>query len=239
MKKYQITILAVSILFTSLGVGWGVKTNAKNKALELENNRLKNQLNQVAQKIPKKKTEKIAKKKEAPADLLVASTTPKKAKSDKPKKRNDSFMSYLKRMKKEDPKQYEKRMKRRKDFQERVKYTVADRTAAFMDLDTSKMTPEELAVHNQLIDRMGTTMEMIQQMDDPEKFDRKVMGKMFREVRAIRPLMKKERTTMLKIMSDDMGLEGESAKQFVEQVNGIISTTSTQMPFHDNKPKKK
>jgi hypothetical protein len=212
MKKYQITILAVSILFTSLGVGWGIKTNTKNKALELENNRLKNQLNQVTQK---------------------------KNNSESKKKGNESFMAYLRRMKKEDPKQYEKRMKRRKEFQARVKYTIADQTAAFMDLDISKMSEEELAVHNKLIDHMGSAMEIIQQIEDPEKFDRKVMGKMFKEAHKIRPLMKKERTTMLKIMSEDIGLEGDSAKQFVDQVNAIISTTSAEMLFLDNKPKKK
>jgi len=235
MKKYQITILALSMLFATLGVGWGIRTNTKNKALERENKRLKNQLNQTVQKTPQKNLEKMAQKKSAHTQHLAAtpsSKITKNEKSKKPPKRNESFASFLKRMKKKDPKQYEKRMKRRKEFQERVKYTIADRTAVFMDLDTSKMTPEELAIHNQLIDRMGTTMEIIQQMDDPEKFDRRVMGKMFREVRAIRPLMEKERTTMLKIMSDDMGLQGEKAKQFVEQVNGIISTTSTQMPFH-------
>ena len=44
MKKYQITILALSMLLAVLGVGFGIKMNLRNKNLLVENERLKKQL---------------------------------------------------------------------------------------------------------------------------------------------------------------------------------------------------
>ena len=229
MKKYQITILALSILFTALGVGWGIRTNTKNKALELENNRLKKQLSHTVKKQEHKKTKnkgrKKSKKKNANESRIAGVETKKEGKN----RSNKSFFNGLQRLKKENPEEYERRMQRRKDFQERVKYTIADRTLTFMDLDTSQMTEEELAVHNELIDRMTSTMDIMEQMGDPEKFDRKVMGKMFREVRKIQPLMAQERATMLNMMSTKMGLKGEESAEFLGEVNKIISATSMQM----------
>jgi len=229
MKKYQITILALSILFTALGVGFGIRTNIKNKALELENNRLKKQLSHRVKKQEHKKIKnkgrKKSKKKNASEIRIAGVETKKNIKN----RSNESFFSWLQRLKKENPEEYEKRMQRRKDFQERIKYAIADRTLTFMDLDTSQMTEEELVVHNELIDRMTSTMEIIEQMDDPEKFDRKVMGKMFREVRKIQPLMAQERATMLNIMSAKMGLKGAESAEFLGEVNKIISATSMQM----------
>ena len=140
-------------------------------------------------------------------------------------------------MKKENPEEYERRMQRRKAFQERIKYAIADRTLTFMDLDTSQMTEEELAVHNELIDRMTAAMEIIEQMDDPEKFDRRMMGKMFREVRKIQPLMAQERATMLNIMSTKMGMKGEEAAEFLGEINKIISATSMQLAPSGRKKK--
>ena len=143
----------------------------------------------------------------------------------------ESWEERIARMKEEDPEGYAERVKQREEFQSRMRYNMAERTATFMDLDTSGMTPEELANHAELVEKMARVWELTDQFQDPEAApDREAMRELFTMSRELRPLMDAERTYMFKQLGSDMGYEGEDAEAFATHVEDIIDATSMRMP---------
>lgn len=133
------------------------------------------------------------------------------------------------RMKAEDPEGYAEMIKRREEFQEKIKYNMAERTATFMDLDTANMTEEEREIHELLVEKMATIWALTDQFNDPEQPpDRDAMRELFAATREVRPLMEQERTIMFKQLGTDLGYEGTDAQDFATHVEDIISATSLQ-----------
>lgn len=130
-------------------------------------------------------------------------------------------------MKEEDPEGYAEMIQRRGERQEKMKYNLAERTATFMDLDTSMMTEEELANHELLVAKMAQVWEMTEQFDNPEAApDRDAMREMRGLAREVQPLMQAEREVMLKQLGTEVGYEGDDAAAFAEYISEIYSTTS-------------
>ena len=131
------------------------------------------------------------------------------------------------KMKSEDPEGYAQMVKNRGERQQQMQYNLAERTATFMDLDTSMMTEEELANHEQLVQLMAKVWEMSEQFNDPEAApDREAMREMWELTREVQPLMQTERAVMLKQLGSEMGYEGEDAEAFAGYVDEIYQTTS-------------
>lgn len=235
-KNTSITIAVLSILIAVGGVSFAVKATNQKKTVKKENDALRQQLANLQSS--EKTSESVNVPESAPGSstALVALNTPAgEAAPVAPaqpveQRQRESFEDRMARMKEEDPEGYAERIKRREEFQERMKYNLAERTATFMDLDTSRMNETELAAHEQLVSRMGTIWELMEQVQNPEEINREAMGELFREAREVRPLMEQERATMFRLLGEDLGYTGEDSKEFANHIDSIISATSLQMP---------
>ncbi len=143
----------------------------------------------------------------------------------------ESWEDRMARMKEEEPEEYAEMIQRREERQQEMRYSLAERTATFMDLDTSMMTEEERANHELLVEKMAKVWELTEQFQDPEAApDREAMRELFTEMNEARPLMRDERTVMFKQLGTELGYEGQDAEDFATHVEDIIGATSLQMP---------
>ena len=235
-RNTTIATVALSVLVGIGGVSFAIKATNQKKNVENENRALRQQLaglqNQPTLPDPEKITEVPATGTNAIVALNVpASNTPEATTPEATERpQRESFEDRMARMKEEDPEGYAERIKRREEFQEKMKYNLAERTATFMDLDTSSMNEKELAAHEQLVGRMGTIWDLMEQMQNPEEMNREAMGELFREAREVRPLMEQERATMFRLLGEDLGYTGQDSKDFASHIDRIISSTSLRMP---------
>ncbi|MDF7825652.1 hypothetical protein P4B35_16615 [Pontiellaceae bacterium B12227] len=147
------------------------------------------------------------------------------------RKQRESFEDRMAKMKAEDPEGYAEMIQKREERSNEMRYALAERTATFMDLDTSNMTEEELANHEMLVSKMAKVWELSDQFQDPEAPpNREAMREMFTEMREVRPLLEVERNVMFKQLGTDLGYEGEDTEAFATHLQEIIEATSVQMP---------
>ena len=148
-----------------------------------------------------------------------------------PRQQRESFEDRMTTLKAEDPEGYAEMIKKREERSDEMRYTLAERTATFMDLDTSNMNEEELANHEMLVSKMAKVWELSDQFQDPEAPpNREAMREMFTEMRDVRPLMDMERNVMFKQLGSDLGYEGEDSSAFATHLEEIIEATSVGMP---------
>lgn len=142
-----------------------------------------------------------------------------------------SFAERLEKMKQDDPEGYAEAMQRREEFQQKMKYDMAERAALLVDVDTSGMNEEELAVHNELVERMGRVFELTEMMQNPEGgMSRETMGELFNNIREARPLMEQERSVILRDMGQDLGMNQQESQNMAAYIESVISATTVQMP---------
>ena len=138
-----------------------------------------------------------------------------------------TYAERLEQMKLEDPDRYEQFIGKTEQRQQKLKYYLAERTALFVDLDTSLMTEKELEIHNQLVDGMSEIWDLMGRMKHPAESDnRDVMREMTGRMRKMGPLLKKERNTMLKLMAHDLGYNVQETRQFTDRINAIHEYTT-------------
>ncbi|MEE9367845.1 MAG: hypothetical protein V3V05_03165 [Pontiella sp.] len=167
---------------------------------------------------------------EKDAELVALKTEPEAVQREERPPR-ESWDDRMARMKEEEPEEYAEMVKRREERQTEMRYNLAERTATFLDLDTSNMTEEELANHNLLVEKMASVWELTEQFQDPEATpDREAMRELYDIAQEVRPLMRDERTIMFKQLGTDLGYEGQDAENFASHVEEIIGATSLQLP---------
>jgi len=148
-----------------------------------------------------------------------------------PRQPRQSYTERMEQMKQEDPEGYAEAVKRREEFQQRMKYNMAERAAVIVDLDTTGMTKEELAVHEELVERMGRVFELTEAMQNPEGgMNRETMHELFSNIHETRPLLEQERTVILRKIGEDMGLNKQESQNLSTYIEGVISATTIQMP---------
>ena len=157
----------------------------------------------------------------------------------KPKVR-ESWNERMARIKKEDPETYAKIIEHRAERQQAMRYTLAQRTATIVDLDTSFMTDEELANHELLLEKMSNIWKFTEQFQDPEQApNRESMHELFGAINETRPLLDTERNAMFQQLAHDIGYEAEDAAAFADYADKIIQATTIQMPSHKIDHRKK
>ncbi len=234
-RNRSIALTVLSVLIAVGGVSFAVKATQQKKELEKENGALRQQL--AGLQTEPESNEAVPAPDPVATNALVTLQTPdapavptEDTEQPPEQRRRESWDERMARMKEEDPEGYAERIKQREEFREKIKYDLATRTATFMDLDTSSMSEKEFSAHEQLVDRMGTIWELMEQMQNPEESNREVMGQLFREAREIRPLMEQERATMFRILGEDLGYKGKEAKEFATHIDSIISATTLRPP---------
>lgn len=151
--------------------------------------------------------------------------------TNRPPRQRESWEDRIAKMKEEDPEGYAEMVEKRQERQEKMRYNLAERTATFMDLDTSLMNEQELANHELLVANMAKIWEMTDQFNDPEAApDREAMREMMNIARETRPMLETTREVMFKQLGSELGYEGEDAEAFASHIDQIYEATSIQMP---------
>lgn len=148
----------------------------------------------------------------------------------KDRSQRESFQDRMARMKEEEPERYAEMIKRRTERTEQMRYDQANRLAIFLDMDTSSMTPEELANHNLLLEKLNGLWEQTAAFDPEQPPDWETMHAIFESVGDVRSLMEQERTVMLRQLGSEVGLSGSETEDFSSYVEEIISATSLRSP---------
>jgi len=147
-----------------------------------------------------------------------------------PRPSRESFRDRMERMKEEDPERYAEMIQRRTEFQERIRDDQFNRLTALADVDTSHMTPEELANHTALLDKLSTMWEQTGEFDPENPPDREQMREIFGSMREIGDMMDQERTFMFRQLGSDVGLAGSEAEEFASYVESVIEATTMRPP---------
>ncbi|MBN2162252.1 MAG: hypothetical protein JXR25_04060 [Pontiellaceae bacterium] len=244
-KKIPLIIATLSIVAAAGGITFGVKANAaKNEALKqietMQANTGKRPRPEKTEDdkplvelkdINKIGTNDVAALQEqlAARDAELARMREMLANRRNPQERQarTSFQDRMAQLKEEDPERYAEMVQRREEAQQRIRYDQASRMAAFMDMDTSNMTEEELANHNALLAKLSQIWDQTEDMDimaamsDPES-----RREMFSTMREVGQMMDAERTVMFKQLGSEVGLDSSESEEFAAYVESIIKTTS-------------
>jgi hypothetical protein len=248
-KNLPYYIAGASLVVALFCLATVVKTSGKRAAVEAEAQALRDQIARMKAYVPgaDANTNRIAAYRsgsidtndvatlqallaEQDAELAVLKASREERRDNRQPR--ESFEDRMARMKTEDPEGYAEMIKRREEQQSKMRYNLAERTATFMDLDTSTMTEEERANHDLLVQKMANVWELTEKFQDPEAPpDREAMRELFTQMNEVRPLMQQERTVMFKQLGAEAGYQGEDAEAFASYIEGIIDATSLRMPY--------
>ena len=240
-KNIPVLISIISSAVAVAAIAFAIDSTDRQKSAEAEMAALKDQIGRVQTDVPEPQNpsetagtnnlgqiKALLAQKEAEIAALKADaeTTPAEA----PRIRQ-SWEERMARMKEEDPEGYAEMIQRREERQQEMRYNLAERTATFMDLDTSFMSEEERANHELLVSKMARVWELTDRFQDPEAApDREATRELFQLTNEVRPLMDQERTVMFKQLGMDLGQNEEEARVFASYVEEIISATTLRMP---------
>ncbi len=148
-----------------------------------------------------------------------------------PTARTDSFEERMAQMKLEDPEGYARMIEERRARRQSLRYNLAERTATFMDMDTTFMSEQELESHNQLVEKMAAIFELTDRLQDPEQQpQRETMQEFFSNVQEARPLMEKQRSVMFRQLAVELGYGVDDATALSDHLQKIVQSTTLQMP---------
>lgn len=242
-KNTSLIIVSASVLIALVSLVSATSISSKNKAAKAEILDLQEQIVRMEASIPDASPEPeivymtstgdtnevtALKTQLAEKDALLENM---QSRTNRPPRQRESWEDRIAKMKEEDPEGYAEMVQKRQERQEEMRYNLAERTATFMDLDTSQMTPDELANHELLVTKMARVWELTDAFQDPEASpDRETMREMFTTINEARPLMDQEREVMFKQLASDIGYTGDDSAAFSEHIEQIIEATTIQMP---------
>jgi hypothetical protein len=231
-------ITLISLIIAATSVSLAIKAGKQRKLAQAEAESLRQQIAeqnnhppiQPESPAPSPALQEIQTNTQSVATLHEAAIQPEQQRRRERPDR-ESFEERMAQLKAEDPEAYAEMIQRRQERQQEMRYNLAERTATFMDLDTTYMTEEELVNHELLVEKMAKIFELTEQFQDPEQRpDREAMRELFEQYREVRHMLELERNVMFKQLGSDLGYEEEGAREFAAHVEDIISATTLQMP---------
>ena len=181
-------------------------------ALESENDRLRRELAQQT-------------------EALAALEKEKQEQEQAREARRVSWREREARMREEDPEAHAERQQRREDFQSQMTQLVTDRTTFLKDLDTSAMTVEEQAGHDDLLQRVESTWAIIENLQQGGGFpDREARGKLRENFSVLGGLYETERDYVLRQVGTGLGYDAQESSEFSTYMQDIITLTQPSMP---------
>ena len=235
-RKLPLFITVLSVIIAAISASSAIKANQQKRLAEAEAAQLRQEIADTPSPRREHPTESsmVAQvSTENTNELVTVQSLEEQVSEEQPKRsQRESFSDRMARMKEEDPEGYTEMTQQRQERQETIRYNLAERTATFMDLDTSNMTEEERANHELLVEKMANVWTLTEQFQNQEEEtpNREAMRELFTEMRDVRPLLETERTVMFKQLGTDLGYEGENAAEFASYVEDIIEATTIQMP---------
>lgn len=135
----------------------------------------------------------------------------------------------MEELKKTDPKRYEEIMARREEFKQNMQKAFSQRAATLLDRDTSKMSEEDLARYETMLDLMNTTWELNEKMTSPDVSSderREIRQTLSETTTELRPLLETERNQRFAELAISSGYSEAETDAFVQYINDTIQATA-------------
>ena len=146
--------------------------------------------------------------------------------------RRRGFEDYMERLKKEDPERYAEMQKRREDFRTRMTHGTAERATFVLDIDTSRMSEEQLANHEKLVETLGSSLKAMEDMPNLEgDAAREVRTLLHDNMHTVSDLYKSERAFMLQETARELGYADDEVEDFSQYIQKIYDMTSMRGMF--------
>ena len=242
-KNIPVIITLLSVAVATGGISFGVRAAHQKTKLQEEAQALRDQLNArgepaseeaVAGALKEVSGSETNEASSLQEQLAARDAELERLRAELAERQNrpqrESFQDRMTRMKEDDPERYAEMVQSRTERKEQMRYNQANRLALYMDMDTSSMTPEELANHNLLVEKLTVVWEKTAEYDPTQPPTRETMHEMFSTLREVNDLMEQERGVMLKQLGKEVGLSGSEAEDFAAYTESIISATTLRSP---------
>ncbi|HBO87143.1 MAG TPA: hypothetical protein DD620_00125 [Verrucomicrobia bacterium] len=242
MNQKQTLLLVLIAILITVGAGIAaIKQNEKRKAVETELASLKVLIDNVqtpSEPTPTPDTTEIDQLKSELARLqetlnntedkliIYQHQTTEPTLNQNPER--ESYTDRMALLKEENPEEYKRVIDERRERQQNTQYSLAQRTAMFMDMDTSYMSEAELENHNAFVDALASIFESSQQFDNPEvRPNRRQMREIWEQVREAQPIVDQQRKTIFtSTFRQELNMNDTEAEDFYNNLKHIMDVTT-------------
>ena len=242
-QKQNVLIITIAILI-AVGAGTAaIKQNEKRKAVETELASLKALIDTVQTPseptpTPTPDTTEMDQLKSELARLqetlentqekliIYQQQTPEPTLTQNPER--ESFADRMARLKEENPEEYQRMIDERRERQQNTQYSLAQRTAIFMDMDTSYMSEAELENHNAFVDALASIFEYSQEFNNSDvQPNRRQMREVWQQVREAQPIVDQQRKTIfMSTFRQDLNMSDTEAEALYSNLEHIMDVTT-------------
>ena len=166
------------------------------------------------------------------ATTTAAAASEEEEKPEQPRQsREDRYASYMERMKEEDPERYKEFQERRERMRSHMTDTLARQSSFVLNMDTTHMTEEQLANHEELsglLEKNWEYMETIQTEGAPADEVREARMGLMMSMRDMSRLLASERDVAIAAYGRDLGMNENENTTFAKDIQNILDMTSLQ-----------
>ena len=140
----------------------------------------------------------------------------------------ESYTERMNRLKEDDPEEYNRIISERQERQQATQYSLAQRTAMFMEMDTSYMNEDELENHQDFVNALASVFELSQNFNNPEdQPNRRQMREIWQQVREAQPIVEQQRKTIfMNTFRQELNMNNQEAESFYNSLEHIFDVTS-------------
>ena len=244
-QKQTFLVVLIAILIAVGASTAAIKQNEKRKAAETELASLKalidtvqNASEPIPVPTPTSDTTEIDQLKSELAQLqetlentqekliIYQQQTPEPTLTQEPER--ESYTDRMARLKEENPEEYQRIIDERRERQQNAQYSLAQRTAMFIEMDTSYMSEAELENHNAFVDALASIFERTQEFNDPEaQPNRRQMREIWQQVREAQPIVDQQRKTIfMNTFRQELNMNDNEAEAFYNNLAHIMDVTT-------------
>lgn len=140
----------------------------------------------------------------------------------------------MEQLKKEEPERYKEIQDRQAARREHIKNTLAKQSAFAVNIDTSKMTEEQVENHEKLLELLSANWEytqVIESTDSTPEEQQEARRGLMRNAWTMGGLLESERQAALSDLATSLGYDQEETTDFVQTVEYINDMTSLRTYF--------
>ena len=158
--------------------------------------------------------------------IVYQQQTPEPTLTQEPER--ESYTDRMARLKDENPEEYQRIIDERRERQQNAQYSLAQRTAIFIEMDTSYMSEAELENHNAFVDALASIFERTQEFNDPEaQPNRRQMREIWQQVREAQPIVDQQRKTIfMNTFRQELNMNDAEAEAFYNNLAHIMDVTT-------------
>ena len=245
-RKQNLTIICITVFITVAACVASIKQIEKRKAVETELSSLKSLLDNV--QMESEIIEKEIYNTNLVSELNAEIDQLKKILNDSKKElviyqnqamvsqnistnettNRESYAERMNRLKEDDPEEYNRIISERRERQQATQYSLAQRTAMFMEMDTSYMNEDELENHQDFINALASVFELSQNFNNPEdQPSRRQMREIWQQVREAQPIVEQQRKTIfMNTFRQELNMNNQEAESFYNNLEHIFDVTS-------------